>query len=96
MRVITDATEPGTADFPYRVWWVPQIPGKPFLVLCRDLQTAHDLTHVLASYDAFEFENRVKPDYSNVGGISQWDPGEDEWFDRDDDEVREQLGIQWA
>ena len=44
---------------------------------------------VLAAYDAFQFENRVKPDYCNAGGLRRWcadsdgegTPGWKDWYD---------------
>jgi hypothetical protein len=52
-----------------RVWWIPQIPGKPFHVEVVNLAEAKKIMEVLANYDIFQFENRIKPDYSNVGGL---------------------------
>lgn len=61
----------------YRVWWIPQIPMKPFIVPINSLVEGKKILDVLADYDLFQFENSVKPDYSNVGGLSVFDPNDD-------------------
>ncbi|MFX6230456.1 hypothetical protein ABTF44_20900, partial [Acinetobacter baumannii] len=42
---------------------------------------------VLAKYDAFQFENNVKPDYCNAGGVRFSHPvvTEGDWWDWPDD-----------
>jgi len=60
-------------DKQLKVWWIPQIPGKPFLVMVDDLKQAKLLLDTLANYDRFQFDNNIKPDYSNVGGLEIWD-----------------------
>lgn len=62
-----------------RVWWIPQIPGKPFLVSVRTLHEAKLLTTSLALYDLFQFIHHIKPDYSNVGGCQIFQDGK--WVD---------------
>lgn len=67
-----------------RVWWIPQIPGKPFFVNVASPQEGLKMMQVLADYDRFQFENRIKPDYSNVGGLecySSTGGGWSEWYD---------------
>jgi len=68
-----------------RVWWIPQIPMQPFYVEVQTLQEAHLLLETLAMYDAFQFENKVKPDYSNAGGLQVFE--NDEWSDWYDEET---------
>jgi hypothetical protein len=37
---------------------------------------------VLGEYDTFQYENNIKPDYSNVGGLEIYEDGEwVEWGD---------------
>lgn len=57
-----------------KVWWVPQVPMKAFEVPVKDIKEAAKVLQLLASYDAFQFENRVKPDYSNAGGLNVFNP----------------------
>lgn len=47
---------------------------------------------LLAAYDAFQLQNRIKPDYCNTGGIQIWNEGnedesewEDWWMETDED-----------
>lgn len=54
----------------FRVWWIPQMLGKPFHFPVPDLDTGILLCDALARYDLFQFENRIKPDYANAGGVS--------------------------
>ena len=60
-----------------KVWWIPQIPMKPFEVEVSSLAEGVKIMDVLANYDDFQFRNRIKPDYSNVGGISVFDTNDD-------------------
>lgn len=68
----------------YRVWHIPQIPGKAFEVLTVDLDYANRLIDVLADYDLFQYENKIKPDYSDASGIDEWDDAEECWVTHDD------------
>lgn len=60
-------SEPKQGDL--RVWWIPQIPGKPFQVAVASLREAKLILDTLGAYDAFQFEERIKGDYSNAGGL---------------------------
>lgn len=63
-----------------KIWWVPQIPMEAFEVGVKDLEQASLLLSVLSDYDSFQFENKVKPDYCNAGGLVEQDPN-GEWYD---------------
>jgi len=67
-----------------RVWWIPQVPMKAFYAPVKSLSEAKNMLDVLAKYDIFQYENKIKPDYSNVGGLQIFD-GEEwiEWEDED-------------
>jgi len=54
-----------------RVWWIPQVPGQCFYVPVEDLQQAKFTLRLLADYDTFQFENKIKPDYCNAGGLEE-------------------------
>lgn len=88
VRQITDKVYGG--DEPeltkYRVWWIPQIPGKPFHVEVPDLKTARLVEDTLARYDEFQYKNNIKPDYANVGGTHRWNAIENEWVDCDEED----------
>ena len=45
-----------------RVWWIPQIPGKPFYVNVSSVGEGVKSMDVLAKYDAFRLEHNIKPD----------------------------------
>ena len=66
-----------------RVWWIPQLgmEGEPFMVYVENLVEAKLLLNTLALYDLYQFDNKVKGDYSNVGDLSYWDEEEQDWFD---------------
>lgn len=71
-----------------RVWWIPQVPCEPFHVPVPDLATGKLMCDVLADYDNFQFEHRIKPDYSNVGGI-EYNVGDGDWQNVDPDDEDE-------
>jgi hypothetical protein len=73
----------------FRVWWIPQVPMDPFIVEVASYAEGKKIEDVLADYDRFQFEKRVKGDYCNAGGVSMLHPeitgtGEDDWMDVDD------------
>lgn len=82
-----------------RIWWIPQIPGKPFHVLVPNLVTAKLLLETLANYDLFQLEHNIKPDYSNAGGLQIFQDGDwEDWYDEStgddiDDLSFEQLAV---
>lgn len=55
---------------------------EPFYVTVESVRKGQLICEILADYDRFQFENNVKPDYSNVGGVSRFEDGE--WCDIDD------------
>jgi hypothetical protein len=75
-----------------RVWWIPQVPMQPFHVPVPDVKTAKLVMNCLANYDIFQFENRVKPDYSNAGGLECYSRDDDgEWYEWYDEETGESI-----
>ena len=63
-----------------QVWWMPQVPCESFYVDVANVREGVNMLDALARYDRFQFENNIKPDYSNEGGLQQM--GEDgEWED---------------
>jgi len=61
-----------------RVWWIPQIPGKPFHVSVKNVNEAKLLLNTLANYDLFQLENKIKPDYCNAGGLEVFEVTDEE------------------
>ena len=70
-----------------KVWWIPQIPGTSFDVPVASVEEAKKILTVLANYDLFQYENRIKGDYCNAGGLLILDG--DEWIDWYDEEGRD-------
>lgn len=79
-EVRTGVKKPKTGQL--RVWWIPQVPGNAFYVDVASLKEAIKLHDTLARYDLFQFHERVKPDYSNVGGLHVFDGSE--WVEWED------------
>lgn len=74
------------SKYTLRVWWIPQVPGKPFHAEVASLREAKRLMDTLANYDAFQFKNNIKPDYCNVGGLQVFEDGE--WLDWESEDGR--------
>ncbi len=86
-----------------RVWWIPQVPMEPFHVdipvtdergsvkrVDHMVQHAKMLLATLAKYDLFQFRNKIKPDYANVGGLEVFEDGEwSEWANVDGYDINE-------
>lgn len=62
-----------------RVAHCPQVPGKFFTVEVNSLEDARRMMDVLARYDLFQYKNRIKPDYSNMTVLEQYNEGDQEW-----------------
>lgn len=73
-----------------RVWHIPQIPGEPFHVSVESPQEAVKVLEILAQYDNFQFEQKIKPDYSNAAGLEIYEDGEwREWYSEDGESIDE-------
>lgn len=76
-----------------KVWHIPQIPGKAFEMPVSSLEEAALLLESLAKYDLFQYENNIKPDYSNANGLSIFDTTDTEdspvgsWVSWEDEET---------
>jgi len=70
-----------------RVAHVPQFPMEAFYVEVKSLEEAKLLFDVLANYDLFQFENNVKPDYTNATFLEEFDEERNEWVSWIDDET---------
>ena len=57
---------------------------KKFEVEVESVTQAKFLLSVLANYDLFQFQNKIKPDYCNAGGLCIYEHGE--WVDWEDEE----------
>ena len=75
-----------------RVWHCPQVPMRPFFVTVDSLEEAIKVLDILADYDLFQYENKVKPDYCSAQGLEEYDPVDEEWYEwhsKDDMNIRE-------
>ncbi len=78
-------------DKELRVWWIPQVPMDPFYWNVTSLLEAKNMIDMLGAYDQFQYENKVKPDYSNMGGLQEKvaDEGdENDWEDYESEDGR--------
>lgn len=78
----------------FRVWYIPQVPMKPFRFEVPDIATARIVKEALIKFSLFEFENNVKPDYADAIGIEKFSVKAQEWWeyheeDEDEDEDEE-------
>ena len=64
-----------------RVWWIPQVPMQSFYVPVTSVEEGKKVMDMLAAYDAFQLQNKVKPDYCNTGGLQMYDEENKEWID---------------
>lgn len=71
-----------------KVWWKPQVPMKSFEFDVSSIEEGRKFLRVLADYDLFQLANRIKPDYSNAGGIVCSHPAIEngDWIDAPTDE----------
>ena len=82
---VLDRPETATEPQQLRVWWIPQVPGKPFHVPVSSVAEGAFVINLLADYDQFQLDNRIKGDYANCGGLQVWE--EDEWVEWEDPET---------
>ena len=64
-----------------RVWWMPQIGTKIFHIPVKTPEEAKVVMDILAAYDCFQYNQRIKPDFCNAGGLQMWDEEENDWVD---------------
>lgn len=72
-----------------RVWHNPQV-GSGCPTLYEEVSTIREgvkVMNLLARYDAFQFDNRIKPDYSNAQGLQMLEDGEWVDWEYDDDSL---------
>lgn len=75
------------AEGTLRFWWIPQVPMKPFYVNVSTVAEAALLYNAFSHYDLFQYENKVKPDYCNTGGLEVFVNGEWEKWESEDYET---------
>lgn len=77
-----------TPDSPFRVCWCPQVPMQPYERSVESLALAGYAIEILAAYDLYLFEKKLKPDYTNAGWVEAWtqEEGWQNWCSEDGDE----------
>jgi len=70
----------------FKAWYIPQVPMHPFEVERPTAVEAQAALDLITDFSIFEFENKVKPDYSDAGGVEEWDETDQEWFDLEPEE----------
>lgn len=70
-----------------RVVHFPQIPCNGFKVEVNNLVEAKKIMDVLANYDLFQYENRIKPDYCNSTVLEEFNEDNQEWYGWYDEET---------
>ena len=78
-----------------RISHFPQVPCKAFHVDVNSIEEALKIMNVLAYYDLFQYNNRIKPDYANATTLDMWEensdgegnPGWCNWSDEDGYEI---------
>lgn len=77
----------------YRVWWIPQVGNcKTFYIPVNSPEEGRKVMDVLAYYDMFQLQNRIKPDYCNMGGLEMYEDGEwVDWYMETDDDYFDDL-----
>lgn len=70
------------AEQKLRVWWIPQVGiEKAFYIPVESPEKGKKVIDLLSAYDCFEYNQRVKPDYCNTGGLQMFDEEENDWID---------------
>lgn len=67
----------------FKAWYIPQVPMKAFEAERGTAEEAQAALDLITDFSIFEFDNKVKPDYSDAGGVVVWDEYEQEWIDYD-------------
>ena len=79
-----------------RVWWIPQIGAgnEPFYIPVQSVEEGKKVMDMLSAYDAFQLQNRIKPDYCNTGGLEIYNQETEEyedWYFETEDEYFEDV-----
>lgn len=64
-----------------RVWWISQVGTKPFYIPIDSIKEGKKIMDVLSYFDCFQYNQRIRTDYCNAGGIEMFDEETNEWVD---------------
>ena len=73
-----------SAEGDLKVFYIPQVPMKAYEVPVKSLAEAKLVLDAVVGLSIFEFENRIKPDYSDMAGVSRFEDGD--WCDVEEGE----------
>ena len=80
-----------------RIAYIPQVPMQPFTFEVASVEEAARIADALVKFSAFEYEHRVKPDYSDALDLEAFMDGEwVTWYSLDGedfDDYREAHGL---
>lgn len=63
-----------------RVWWIAQLGiDKSFYVPVENETEGKKILDILAAYDGYQLEQKVKGDYCNTGGLQYFNEESQEW-----------------
>lgn len=77
----------------FRISYIPQIPMPAFEREYSDFQTAKAVLNAVIRFSIFEFDNNVKPDYSDIALMDFWDEEYGDWENIDDKEWEEDYEV---
>lgn len=69
----------------FKIFYIPQVPMPAFEREYEDFETAKEVLNAIINFSIFEYDNNVKPDYSDVAGISFYDEEYGDWEDIEED-----------
>lgn len=66
-----------------RIVYIPQVPGKPFIKEVQSRSEGKLIAETLVAFSNFEYENNIKPDYSDMLDLEEFVDGE--WISWEDE-----------
>lgn len=64
-----------------RVWWISQIGTGTFYIPVKSVKEAKKTMDLLSYFDCFQYNQKIRPDYSNTGGLEMFNEETGEWED---------------
>jgi hypothetical protein len=94
MASLSKSKKPNLGDL--IVWWIPQIGvgSQPFTVSVDSVKEGVKVMDLLAEYDRYQLDNKIKPGYANTGGLEVF-TSSGEWAEWWDDETGEDDPREW-
>lgn len=75
-----------------RIAYIPQVPGQSFYKEVASVKQALLIGKTLVDFSLFEYEQRVKPDYTDFIDLEQFNDGEwDTWYNDEWEDFSELL-----